>query len=186
MKLVFKAWHLIKRLWYKGIYMPIMRMQLGGHGKNVSIGAGTRGSWENVYIGNYVAIGAGNLLLSTRAKIQIGNYVMFGPNVSVITGNHRIDILGKRMYEIKDEDKREEDDQDVIFVGDNWIGANSTILKGVTIGEGAVVAAGSVVNKDVPPYSIVGGVPAKVIKMRFKEDEIKEHKHLIDACQGTN
>lgn len=83
------------------------------------------------------------------------------------------------MYEIKDTDKRSSDDQDVVFAGDNWIGANSTILKGVTIGEGAVVAAGSVVNKSVPPYSVVGGVPAKVIKMRFTEEEIAEHKSMI-------
>lgn len=133
-----------------------------------------------MYTGNYVSIGANCLLLSTRAKVIIGDYVMFGPNVSVITGNHRIDVIGKRMYEIKDSDKRATDDQDVIFAGDNWIGANSTILKGVTVGEGAVVAAGALVNKNVPPYTIVGGVPAKVIKMRFTEDEIAEHKKIIE------
>lgn len=68
----------------------------------------------------------------------------------------------------------------MIFAGDNWIGANSTILKGVTVGEGAVVAAGALVNKNVPPYAIVGGVPARVIKMRFTEDEIAKHKKLIE------
>ena len=74
---------------------------------------------------------------------------------------------------------REEDDEDVIFEGDNWIGANSTILKGVTIGKGAVVAAGSVVSKDVMPYSIVGGVPARIIKMRFNENEMQKHEQLL-------
>lgn len=83
------------------------------------------------------------------------------------------------MYDVKDEDKREDDDQDVKFEGDNWIGANSTILKGVTIGEGAVVAAGAVVTKDVPSYSVVGGVPAKVIQMRFNEEEINEHRRML-------
>ena len=142
-------------------------MQLGSHGKYVSIGIGARGTWENVYAGSYVAIGEKSLLLSTRAKIIIGDYVMFGPNVSVITGNHRTDVIGKRMYEITDSDKREEDDEDVVFEGDNWIGANSTILKGVTIGKGAVVAAGSVVSKDVMPYSIVGGGACKMYKNAF-------------------
>ena len=66
-------------------------------------------------------------------------------------------------------EKLPENDQDVVFEGDNWIGANVTILKGVTIGEGAVIAAGSVVNKVVPSYSVVGGVPARVIRMRFTE-----------------
>ena len=179
MKLVFKIVNLIKRAYIKFIYMPIKRMQLGKHGKRVSIGMGARGTWNNVYTGDYVAIGERCLLLSTRAKVVIGDYVMFGPNVSVITGNHRTDVIGKRMYEITDNDKREEDDEDVIFEGDNWIGANSTILKGVTIGKGAVVAAGSVVSKDVMTYSIVGGVPARIIKMRFNENEMQKHEQLL-------
>ena len=59
------------------------------------------------------------------------------------------------------------------------IGANATILPGVTIGENALVAAGAIVTKDVPPYSIVGGNPAKVIKMRFTEEEISKHKNIL-------
>ena len=180
MRFVFESLDLVEIVWHKFIYVPFMRIQLAKHGTHVNIGKNSRGTWKNVYTGNYVSIGANCLLLSTRAKVIIGDYVMFGPNVSVITGNHRIDVIGKRMYEIKDSDKRATDDQDVIFAGDNWIGANSTILKGVTVGEGAVVAAGALVNKNVPPYAIVGGVPAKVIKMRFTEDEIAEHKKIIE------
>ena len=180
MKFVFKIWELLKRVWHKLVFVPVMRMRMGKVGRCVNIGKGARGTWENVYVGDYVSIGTGNLFLSTRAKIYLGDYVMFGPGVTIVTGNHRIDVLGKRMYEIKDKDKRECDDQDVVFEGDNWIGANSTILKGVTVGKGAVIAAGSVVNNDVPCYSIVGGVPAKVIKMRFSEKEIEEHMRLLD------
>ena len=75
--------------------------------------------------------------------------------------------------------KLPENDKDVIFEGDNWIGMNSTILKGCTIGRGCIVAAGAVVNKSTPPYSIVGGVPAKVLKMRFTEEEIIEHERIL-------
>lgn len=57
-----------------------------------------------------------------------------------------------------------------------WVGSNVTILKGVTIGRGSVIAAGAVVTKSCPPYSIIGGVPAKVLKARFTPDEIKEHE----------
>lgn len=60
------------------------------------------------------------------------------------------------MTDITDEMKLTENDQSVTLCGDNWVGANATILKGVTIGEGAVVAAGSLVIKEVPPYAIVG------------------------------
>lgn len=64
--------------------------------------------------------------------------------------------------------------------GDNWIGANATILKGVTVGFGSVVAAGAVVTHDVLPYSIVGGVPAKILSMRFTDVEIQEHEKLLN------
>jgi len=63
---------------------------------------------------------------------------------------------------------------DIIVKDDVWIGYRSIILSGVTIGQGAVVAAGSVVTKDVPPYAIVGGNPAKIIKYRFSDNKIKE------------
>ena len=61
-------------------------------------------------------------------------------------------------------------DQPVVIEDDVWVGANVTILKGVTIGHGSVVAAGAVVTKSCPPYSIIGGVPAKVLKKRFDEE----------------
>lgn len=64
--------------------------------------------------------------------------------------------------------------QKVIITNDVWIGMKSTIMGGVTIGNGAIVAAHSVVTKDVPPYAVVGGIPAKIIKYRFTEDIIKE------------
>ena len=60
-----------------------------------------------------------------------------------------------------------------------WIGANATILKGVTIGEGGIMAACSLVTKDVPPYSIVGGFPAKVIGRRFSDEDIVKHKEIL-------
>ena len=63
---------------------------------------------------------------------------------------------------------------DIIVADDVWIGYRATILSGVHIGQGAVIAAGAVVTKDVPPYAIVGGVPARVIKYRFPEEMVGE------------
>jgi serine acetyltransferase len=63
---------------------------------------------------------------------------------------------------------------DIIIENDVWIGAKATIMSGVRIGNGAIVAAGSVVSKDVPPYAIVAGNPAKVVKYRFSDEQIKK------------
>ena len=60
-----------------------------------------------------------------------------------------------------------------------WCGANVTILKGVTIGRGSIVAAGAVVTQSFPPYSVIGGVPAKLLKMRFTPEEIVEHEKML-------
>ena len=106
--------------------------------------------------------------MASRAKILIGDNVMFAPGVTVVTGDHRTDILDRPMIAVTDKDKLPENDQDVVFEGDNWIGANAIILKGVTIGKGAVVSAGAVVTRDVIPYAIVGGIPAKVLRMRYE------------------
>lgn len=158
------------KVFNKFIVQNIHKWMLGSCGKEVTIGKQCDITWENVYAGNDVHIGSGCRFLSTRASIWIGDHVMFGPNVTIITGDHRIDILDKPMTQVTDREKRPEDDQDVIFEGDNWIGANATILKGITICEGAVIAAGAVVTKNVEPYAIYGGVPAKKIRDRFPNE----------------
>ncbi|MBQ3022824.1 MAG: acyltransferase [Clostridia bacterium] len=175
LKAIYKFASLFPRAWNKFIATPMKKKMMASCGKDVSFGRGFDVSgWENVSVGNDVSIGERCMFLTTRAKIIVGDHVMFAPQVSVVTGNHITDIPGRYMTNFTDSDKRPEDDQDVIFEGDNWIGANSTILKGVTIGYGAVVAAGAVVSKSVPPFSYVGGIPAKVIKMRFDEETVKE------------
>lgn len=72
-----------------------------------------------------------------------------------------------------------ENDADVRIEKGAWIGCNVTILKGVTIGTGAVVGAGSLVTNSIPPYAVAVGTPAKVIKYRFTEGEIEEHERLL-------
>lgn len=104
---------------------------------------------------------------------------MFGPHVFMITGGHRMDVIGRYMKDIRNDEKLPENDQNIVVEGDNWIGANAIILKGVTIGKGAVVAAGAIVTKDVPPYAVVGGVPAKIIKMRFDMQSIRDHEKML-------
>ena len=132
---------------------------------------------ENICMDNNVSIGPGATIYTTGAKCIIKHHVIVGPNLTIITGDHNISVLGNYIYETVE--KRAEDDLDVVIESDVWIGCNVTILKGVTIGKGSVVAAGAVVTKSHPPYSIIGGVPAKVIKKRFSEEEIIKHEEIL-------
>lgn len=152
----------------KFIMVPSLKRNFDFCGKNVSIGrrfeiAGAK----NISVGHDIYIGPRATLLTTRAKIIIGNYVMSGPGLTIITGDHRIDILDKPMIMLDDEDKLPENDQDVVIGDDVWMGSNVTILKGVHVSNHCVIAAGAVVTKNVEPeYSIWGGVPARLISMR--------------------
>lgn len=139
-----------------------------------------KGLW-NMTVGDYTSIPKGATFYCTIAPLTIGKKVIFGPKPTIITGDHRIDIIGKYIIDVTDAEKGPEHDAPVVIEDDVWCGANVTILKGVTIGRGSVVAAGAVVTKSFPPYSIIGGVPAKLIKMRFTPEEIEEHERLIKA-----
>lgn len=132
---------------------------------------------ENISIGNETYIGPKALFYSTNAQLIIGKKVVFGPSVTIITGDHRTDVIGKYIKDVTQ--KLPENDKDVIIEDDVWIGTNVTILKGVTIGCGSIIAAGAVVTKSFPPYSIVGGCPAKLLKKRFSDKEIIEHENIL-------
>ena len=134
---------------------------------------------ENLSVGDGTSIPKGSTFYCTDAPLTIGRKVIFGPNPTIITGDHRIDILGKFIIDVTAEEKLPENDQPVVIEDDVWTGANVTILKGVTIGHGSVIAAGAVVTQSFPPYSIIGGVPAKLLKMRFTEEEIRENDRLL-------
>jgi acetyltransferase-like isoleucine patch superfamily enzyme len=114
---------------------------------------------RNLIVGDYVDLAAG-VRLATPGGIEIGARTLIGFNTMIISGNHAIPpgrgkIFGSGYVRKK------------IKIGkDVWIGGNCLILPGVTIGEGSIIAGGSVVTKDVHPFSIVGGVPARLLKNR--------------------
>jgi maltose O-acetyltransferase len=95
-------------------------------------------------------------ILDLYGYIKIGDHVSFGPQVLILTGEHEIGDSERRIGALS---------QATVTIGDGcWIGARATILPGVTISAGSVVAAGAVVTHDVPPNTVVGGVPAKVLR----------------------
>lgn len=173
----------IYRISNKLICSPFKKSLCAKAGKRVLICRKCHFVWKNVYLGNYVYINENCHFICTRAKIVIKDHVMFGPNVTLITGGHTFNRVGVFMTDINDKTKNLGEDKDIILEGDNWIGANAIILRGVTIGEGAIVGAGSVVTKNVPPYALVAGNPARIIKYRFTEEDIKLHKKILNHEQ---
>ena len=136
-------------------------------------------TYKNITIEDNVFIGDNARFWCTRSQIIIHHHVVFAPNVSIIAGNHSSHIIGKFITDYTDIDKRPEDDLPVEIDSDIWIGTNVTILNGVHISRGCIVAAGAVVTKDVPPYAVVGGVPAKVLKFRFNIEQIIAHEKVL-------
>lgn len=149
------------------------------------------------------------LLASEHSKIQFGSYCAIGPNLKIITVNHDWNypcIQGtfyRRMFgtrhpgELNKAPTRERTKGNVVIGNDVWLGDDVTILSGVTIGDGCCIGTKSVVSKSLPPYSICGGIPCKVIKYRYSseiidyllelkwwewsEEKIKQNEHFFNT-----
>ena len=155
--------------------------QLGG-GRKIAYPFKIEGV-DNIISDTPMSIGAGSTIFTTRAKVIIKEHFVSGPNLTIITGDH-LPLVGHFLDTVSDAIKDQYDidhlcDQNVIINEDVWCGVNVTILKGVTIGRGAIIAAGSVVTKNIPPYCIAGGVPAKLIKIRWSIEQILEHEKTL-------
>lgn len=114
---------------------------------------------------------------SEICKLKIGSFCSLGPDILfVVCGEHDFSVLSSFPYKVRFQGKRYEaiSKGDIIVGDDVWIGARAIILSGVTIGQGAVIGAGSIVTKDVPPYSVVSGIPANVVKYRCSKERIED------------
>jgi acetyltransferase-like isoleucine patch superfamily enzyme len=136
-------------------------------GNNVTIGRGAiitctgviANKGKGLTIGNNSAVGSYSYI-GARGEIRIGDDVIMGPMVTIISENHNYERLDLPIR------KQGESRKGIIIEDDCWVGNGSTILDGVTVGLGSVIAAKSVVTKDVEAYSVVAGVPAQQIKCR--------------------
>jgi len=128
-------------------------------------------TYRTIWMGNDVFI---NRRAYFSGRIHIGNHVLFGPDVFITSGDHCFTEIGKYIHKQGRVVPRE-----VNICDDVWVGAKTCILAGVTIGEGTVVGAGSVVTKDLPPYSICVGNPCRKIKDRYPPGALAGHLILL-------
>ena len=133
---------------------PYRKFSLGRHSVMESYSC-VNNAVGDVVIGDYTRIGIHNTIIG---PVTIGSHVILAQGITVTALNHNFEDKNKRI------DEQGVSTKPVVIGDDVWIGANAVILPGVTIGKHAVVAAGAVVTTDVPENTVVGGVPAKVIK----------------------
>lgn len=131
-----------------------------------------------VQVGEYTYGHPRILSYSSASRITIGKFCSIAEEVVIIGAggaHHRYWTVANFPLEIRFAKREHRNEMHAVRIGnDVWIGTRATILSGVRIGDGAIVGAGSIVTKDVPPYAIVAGAPAKLVRYRFRNEQIKE------------
>jgi len=127
---------------------------------------------KDITLGDRVQFGRGCVV---KCDLSMGSDVLIAQQVAFIgRDDHTYDQVGSTIW-----DSPRGDNYKTVVEDDVWIGHGAIIISGVRIGRGSLVAAGSVVSRHVPNYTVVGGIPAKVIRDRFTEDQIREHEKLL-------
>ena len=168
-----------RRVW-RALKLCVLRPAFKRYGHNFRFDPDGIYTYRTIEVGDDVHILHGACLMASESAITIGNKVMLAPHVTIVGGDHNTSVVGRFMFDVKV--KRPEDDRAVTIEDDVWVGTGVIVLKGVRIGRGAIVAAGSVVTREVPPYTVVAGVPARVISVRFDVDTIIAHEAGLYAA----
>ena len=132
---------------------------------------------KNMYIDDYVIIQGRNNFISYKGKLVIKRFSVISSSCIIIPGNHVLSV-GIPFY--LNTISHVGDDEHIIVINEDvWIGAGCKILPKSSFGRGCVVATGSVVTKEIPPYAVVAGCPAKIIAVKFSKEDIIEHEKRI-------
>ena len=166
----------LSRAAMRGLMRAWLKRRFGsfGHGSSYDPLTSVVAGYENIRLGRNVFIGPHAYLSADGVRIDIGDDTVIGPGLYLIAGDHEFAIPGV-LFHTSPRGRNEP-----IRIGCNvWIGARATVLKGVTVGDGAIVAAGSVVTRDVKPFAVVAGVPARFRRWRFAENERRAHEGFL-------
>lgn len=160
----------------------LFKKKLGIVNKNIDVQIGSLfGNYENIIWHDNIYIGPQAYIWAVGG-LEIGENVILGPRVTIHTSNHRYEDATMLPYDGYSYAKKVTIEKNV------WIGDSTMIAPGVTVGEGSIIAMGSVVTKDVPKFSVVGGNPAKVIKQRDVEkyNELDSNKMYYMKLKKEN
>ena len=161
---------LLKRRKYKS-------SDFAGFGKNTIVNPHSKLVPQNMFLGDNVIIQSGVNFISYKGRLNVGKYSVISSGCIIVPSRH-MPIVGvpfyySTKYHIGDEDTT------INIEEDCWIGAGCILLPGITIGRGSIVGAGSVVTKDIPPYSISAGCPARIVSIKFSLEDIIAHERLL-------
>lgn len=132
---------------------------------------------RNMFIDDWCVIQDRVNFISNKGKLIVKKYSVISSGCTIVPGAHRLTV-GVPFY-LATTNHFNDDEGDIIIEEDCWIGAGSFLLPKCHIGRGAVVGAGSVVKKDIPPYAVVVGVPAKIIAVKFTLEQILKHEMIL-------
>jgi acetyltransferase-like isoleucine patch superfamily enzyme len=150
------------------------RFALFGAGSSYDPTTSVVAGYECISIGKDVYIGPYAYLSADQVTVEIGDDTVVGPGFYILAGDHRFDEPGVSFK------ASHHGNNESIKIGRNvWIGARVTVLKGVTVGNSAILAAGAVITRDVEPFAIVAGVPARFIRWRFEGEARYQHETVF-------
>lgn len=168
----------IKRIWRQYFSIPkYWRYEFGAIGKHTRIGEECVLVPKNMYLDDYVVIQNRVNFVSLDGKLIVKKFSVISTQTIIVPGTHApipgIPFYYPTTYHVGD------DHSTITIEEDCWIGAGSILLMKSSVGRGAIVAAGSVVTKAVPPYAVVAGNPARVIAVKFSKEDILRHEEAI-------
>lgn len=162
---------------YKQYVAPLDPSGYGRLGKNSIIKNNSSLIKQNIIVDDWVVIQDHLNFISNKGKLIVGKYSVISSGCTIVPGAHKLTV-GVPFY-LATTNHINDDEGDIIIDEDCWVGTGCILLPKVHIGRGAVIGAGSVVTKDVPPYAVVVGAPARIVATKFSLEQVFNHEKVL-------